>query len=283
MESVWAKPFLLEMKVADIISRQAKHGTQFNARRAQWLIHSLSEKVVNIDSELIPLLPRMMNTGTSYAKPFVKSGGFAKWPGEYAERVGLQRSEVGGPFTAVWYTDFDPSKTARVKDVMLSMGWMPTEWNLKKVPFKSYKYRKRLKRLTYAQFISEWDKDEAAVMDEMVTGFIQSHFVNKPKNYMKAVLVALDFNVKKSAPTFDTIKKQLLLKGFWPTTPKITEDSFDSLDAGESRALTLLKDRMILCHRRSFLQGLIEKYHERGDGKLSGEANPCATPTARMR
>ncbi|MGL6098836.1 MAG: DNA polymerase, partial [Fusobacteriaceae bacterium] len=40
---------------------------------------------------------------------------------------------------------------------------------------------------------------------------------------------------------------------------------------------------MILCHRRSFLQGLVDKFHERGDGKLSGEANPCATPTARMR
>ncbi|MGL5566864.1 MAG: DNA polymerase [Plesiomonas sp.] len=283
MESTWKNPFLLEMKVADMISRQAKHGTQFNIRRAKWLIHSLTEKVVVIDAELVPLLPPMMNKGTSYAKPFLKSGKFAKYPGEYAERVGLPRFQVGGQFTAVWYTPFDPGKTARVKDVMLDMGWMPTEWNFKKMPFKVFKYRKRLAKLRYHQFIQEWDRDDALLMDGLVNDFIEAHFRNKSKGYMRAVLTAIGFDLKSGVPTFDDIKKQLLLKPYWPTTPKITEDSFDSLDAGESRALTLLKDRMILCHRRSFLQGLVEKFNERGDGKLSGEANPCATPTARMR
>jgi hypothetical protein len=81
--------------------------------------------MVNLDKELIPLLPKMMNTGTSYKKPFLLSGRFMKWPGLYCEGVGLKRSEVGGPFTAVWYTDFDPGKVAKVKDVMLEHGWVP--------------------------------------------------------------------------------------------------------------------------------------------------------------
>lgn len=283
MESVWKNPFLLELKVADIISRQAKHGTQFNIRKAKWLIYSLNEKIVVIDSELIPLLPKMRNKGTEYKKPFKMNGDFMKFAGDYAERVGLKRKEVGGPFTAVWYTPFDPGKTARVKDVMLDMGWMPTEWNIKKMPFQVFKYRKRLERMTYEKFINEWDREDAVFMDGLVNDFIQSHFVNKSKGYMKAVLVAIGFDLKKGVPTFDQIKKKLLLKPFWPTTPQITEDSFDSLSEEDGRALTLLKHRMMLSHRRSFLQGLVEKYNERGDGKLSGEANPCATPTARFR
>ncbi|MGL5016205.1 MAG: hypothetical protein ACRC6V_18295, partial [Bacteroidales bacterium] len=238
MESAWKNPFLLEMKVADIISRQAKHGTEFNYRRAQFIIHTLNERVAKIDSVLVPLLPRMMNKGTEYRKPFKLNGDFAKWPGDYAERQGLLRSEVGGPFTALWYTPFDPGKTARVKDVMLDMGWIPTEWNTKKMPFQTFKYRKRLARLSYAKFINEWDREEAIFMDGLVNDFIKAHFTNKSKNYMKAILIALGFSLKSKVPTFDMIKKQLLLKPFWPTTPQITEDSFDSLDEGESKALT---------------------------------------------
>lgn len=285
MESAWKSPFLLEMKVADIISRQAKHGTEFNYRSAQWIIHTLNEKIVNIDSVLIPLLPKMLNKGTEYRKPFKLNGEFSKWPGEYAARQGLLRSEVGGPFTALWYTPFDPSKVSRVKDVMLDIGWMPTEWNFKKMPFQTFKYKRRLSnsKMTYHKFINEWDREEALVMDGLVNDFIKAHFTNKSKNYMKAILTAIGFNVKVKVPTFDMIKKQLLLKPFWPTSAKLTEDSFESLNEGDSKAALLLKDRGILAHRRSFLQGLVEKYHERGDGKLSGEANPCATPTARMR
>ncbi|MGL5015247.1 MAG: DNA polymerase [Bacteroidales bacterium] len=281
MESVWKNPFLLEMKVADIISRQAKHGTQFNHRRCQWLIHTLNEKITVIDHELVPMLPKMLNKGTSYSKPFLKSGGFAKFPGVYAERVGLKREEVGGPFTAVWYTPFDTGKTDKVKSEMFNMGWMPTEWNSKKMPFQTYRYRKRLQRISYKEFMQEWDPVEAQEMDTLVQGYINNHFTGRSRGYMKALVHELGFKGKK-APTFDAIKKRLISNPFWPTSAKITEESFNSLPEG-SRVGLLLKQRGILSHRRSFLKGLVEKYHERGDGKLSGEANPCATPTARMR
>lgn len=281
MESVWKNAFLLEMKIADIISKQAKYGTQFNERNAKWYIHVLTEKILKIDLELVPLLPKMLNKGTEYKKPFKLNGQFMKFPGEYAERVGLDRSEVGGPFTALWYTDFDPGKTARVKDVMLDMGWMPTEWNTKKMPFQTFKYRKKLQKMTFAKFVSECNQEDRDLYVNSVQGFISAHFVNKSKGYMKAILTAIGFEPNVRVPNFDQIKKKLLLKPFWPTTPKITEDSFDSLGEGEGRALTLLGQRMVWSHRRSMFVGMLENL--RPDGKLSGEANPCATPTARMR
>ncbi|MGL4353207.1 MAG: DNA polymerase [Aeromonas popoffii] len=281
MESVWKNAFLLEMRIADIISKQAKYGTQFNKRNAKWYIHVLTEKILKIDLELVPLLPQMLNKGTEYKKPFKLNGQFMKFPGEYCARQGLERSEVGGPFTALWYTPFDPGKTARVKDVMLDMGWMPTEWNTKKMPFQTYKYRKKLAKMTFAKFVNDCSQEDHDLYVNSVNGFISAHFVDKSKGYMKAILTALGFEPNVRVPNFDQIKKKLLLKPFWPTTPKITEDSFDSLGEGEGRALTLLSKRMVWSHRRSMFVGMLENL--RPDGKLSGEANPCATPTARMR
>lgn len=279
MESVWTNSFLLEMRVADLISRQAKYGTQFNKRNAQWGIHVLTERIVNIDKELIPLLPKMLNKGTEYKKPFKINGQFMKYPGEYAEQAGWSRSDVGGPFTAVWYTPFDPGKTAKVKAVMLDLGWVPTEWNTKKKPFQVFKYRKKLNSTTYAKFIQTCTAEERGLFETEVNAFLEAHFVNKSKNYMKAVVVGLGFDSRR-APTFDQIKKRLLLSQYWITSPKITEDSFDSLEGEDSEVLDLLKTRMVWSHRRSLIQGLLEVL--RPDGKVSGEANPCATPTARM-
>lgn len=282
MDFDWTNPFLLEMKSAHIVSEQAKHGCQFDRRKASFYVHVLTERIVNIDKELIPLLPPMLNKGTSYAKPFKLNGQFMKWPGEYASRVGLERSDVGGPFSAMWYTPFDPSKTDRVKQVMLDLGWIPTEWNSKKMPFNVWSYRKRLEKTTYTNFIKNLtDRQERESYMTLVEGFMKAHFVNKSKGYMRAVLVGLGFDLTHRVPTFDNIRKKLLLNPFWPSSPKITEDSFDSLDDSQSRTLQLLRQRMVWAHRRSLIVGLIEQI--RDDGKLSGEMNPCATPTARAR
>ncbi|MFW3388207.1 UNVERIFIED_CONTAM: hypothetical protein RF648_19660, partial [Kocuria sp. CPCC 205274] len=110
--------------------------------------------------------------------------------------------------------------------------------------------------------------------------FVNKHFRNKSKGYMRAVLYGMGFDMKR-VPTFDQIKKKLLLSQYWITSPQITEDSFDSVPEDAGRAMQLLKQRMVWSHRRSLIAGLIDLV--RPDGKVAGEANPCATPTARMR
>ena len=276
----WDNPFKLEMKVAHLVSEQAKHGTQFNRRNAQWHIHCLSEKVVHIDKEMIPLLPAMLNKGTEYKKPFKLNGEFSKWPGDYAARVGLERHEVGGPFTALWYTPFDPSKSDRVKAVMLDLGWIPTEWNEKKMPFNVWSYRKRLERAGFTKFMSSLPQVEREAYAGFLDAFVNKHFRNKSKRYMQTVLLAIGFRPGQK-PTFGDIKKKLMLKQYWPSSPKITEDSFDSVSEEDGHVMHLLKNRMVWSHRRSMLQGLVDQI--RTDGKLEGQLNPCATPTARGR
>ncbi|MCS5737262.1 hypothetical protein, partial [Herbiconiux daphne] len=190
---------------------------------------------------------------------------------------GLTEEEVCGPFTALWYTPFDTGKTDKVKAVMLDMGWIPTEWNSKKMQFQVWQYRKRLEKMSYANFINnECSDEEREFFTTCVDAFVNKHFRNKSKGYMRAVLYGMGFDMKR-VPTFDQIKKKLLLSQYWITSPQITEDSFDSVPEDAGRAMQLLKQRMVWSHRRSLIAGLIDLV--RPDGKVAGEANPCATPT----
>lgn len=282
-KSLWESPFKMEMLCADIISRQAKNGVNFDIRKAHWNVHLLAERIINIDKVLIPLMPKMQNTNNRnfYKKPFKLNGQFMNYVQKYADGVGLERKEVGGPFSPVWYTPFDVSKAARVKAVMLDLGWMPTEWNTKKQTFVTWDVKRKIKNKTFAEFIKHTPAAEAEVYMTAINGFLTHHFVNKSTNYKKAVVKGMGFDIRKP-PTFDDIKKKLMTNQFWITSPKITEDSFDTdEDNDEGLILRLLKQRMVWSHRKSLIEGLIG--HVREDGKLSGEANPCATPTTRMR
>lgn len=281
-------PFKIEMCVADIISKQAKHGVDFNGRQARWFVHVLTEYILKLDLELIPLLPKMRLDGTSYRKPFKLNGDLSKWPKEYAERVGLSREEIGGPFTAVEFVDFDPSKTQRVKEALMNEGFLPPEWNTTKKPWNVHDFRRELQRSSYSDWIESYrrgnqkERQIAEMVDADINKFIQKHFKSRSVNYMKAILYGLGFNVKTRPPTFDQIKKKLALSDKWITMPKDLEETLDeSLGGDLGRVGGLLKKRMVAAHRMGLIKGLIDK--ERKDGKLSADANSCATPTFRFK
>jgi hypothetical protein len=274
----WSEGFKLEMQIVQIITEQAKHGVNFDSKKASWYAHILSEKMVNIDKELVPLLPPMMNLGTSYKKPFVLSGKFSKWVGIYADRVGLKRSEVGGPFTAIWYTPFDPGKIAKVKEVMLDYGWAPNEWNFKKQDINTHGVSKRLKRKTYSNFLDTLAGDEREFYELRVDAFVEKHFKGRSIPYMKQILGQLGF---KQTPKMGEIKKKLLMSKYWVTSPKIDPDKDKWIGEGNARTGELLSTRMQISHRRSLLQGLLKVV--RPDGKIPAEANTCGTPTARFK
>lgn len=281
-------PFKVEMIVTDIISKQAKHGVNFNGRNARWFVHVLTEYILNIDKELIPLLPKMRLDGTSYRKPFKANGDLSKWPKEYAERVGLKREDIGGPFTAVEFVDFDPSKNQRVKEALMDAGFLPPEWNDTKKPWNVNDFRRDLQRSTYTKWFNDYSNGNArqrqiaAMVDADITKFVTKHFQNRTVNYMKAYLHGLGFNVRKRPPTFDQIKKKLAMTDKWITAPTNLEETLeDGLEGDMGAVGSLLKKRVVAAHRLGLIKGLIEK--ERVDGKLSAEANSCATPTFRFK
>ena len=85
------------------------------------------------------------------------------------------------------------------------------------------------------------------------------------------------------------VKKHLLAAGWQPTewnyndngdktSPKLTEDSYGTISGNIG---SLIKDRLLLKHRRSQIQGWVDRV--RHDGRLSAGANTCGTNTRRFR
>jgi hypothetical protein len=277
----WSGAFELEMKVQHIISEQGRHGCNFKGRDARWHTFSLLERIVNIDKDLIPQLPMMrIDAKSHYKKPFKLSGQLMPYVQKYCDTHGLLREEIGGIFTPVYYRPFDPSKIAKIKEVMFDYGWIPNEWNTKKIKLLTRRQISVLKKQKYDVFLSMQSDEVRNECLTLVNGFIEKHFKDKSQMYMKGVLRELGYRSGKP-PTFKEIKKRLLENMFWPTSPKINPEKDEWADEEYSTIAQLLRERMQASHRKSLMEGLLKV--ERADGKISGEANPCATPTARMR
>lgn len=260
--NIWTTPLALEQKIANIISNQGKHGVNFNKAKAAFGVHILTEKIVNIDKELVPMLPPMMHKGTEYKAPFKANGQFKVFVERYAEKVGLSREEVGGPFTALWYTPFDPSKTDKMKHVMADAGWVPSEWNNKKNPIQE------LEGLGYL----ERQEAERKLLDN----YIYKNILGHSPQWTTLMLRELKFRGERK---ISKLREHVRKARFWVTSPKINPD--DDKFIGDSRIGELIQSRMVWSHRRSLIEGLIKLV--RPDGKISADANSCATPTARMR
>ena len=217
----WREALEIEHQVATIISRQARDGVYFDKDAALTLLDKLDQRLLEIDSDLLPELPKTpKQKGVTVNKPFKVNGQHTKAVTDWysGSRHGVP---VSGPFNRVEFIEFNLNSDKQTKEYLLTHGWVPTEWNFVK------------------------DKDQ-------------------PTGYRK-------------------------------TSPKLTEDSFSSIQ-GDMPAK--LKERLILKHRRSTLKSL--KNDDKGwlnnirtkenlptlkdsqDGTLSASANPCGTNTGRM-
>lgn len=249
----WKRAIHVESKVADIMARQERRGVWFDTQRAKWYIHILTERILRIDQVAVPQMPKMVTVGTPINKPFKKNGEpseiLLKW---LRENPG---HSVGGPFTRISYDDFDFGKVGLFKEWMLKHGWIPDEWNVKNLTLNSLK--ERLNKEDQARVLNGYIQD----LREDVSGPLRIKLLG----------------IKKGTSIGD-VKKMLLKRKLVPTTPKITESSLETI---QSDLGALVQQRMIWTHRRSLLQGLVESV--RKDHRLSARANPCATPTARMR
>ena len=242
--------YFIELSTAMLMDRQERHGVRFDIPRAGFLVHVLTEEILKVDNEAIPQLPLMMHTAEAYAKPFLLSGKLAKWPAMYCDTHGIPHEKVGGPFSRIWFTPFDMGKTDKVKRVLIDNGWVPTEWNEKKL------------------------EDEGENKYAWVSNYIEKNFIQETNvHWRNALLNALNYQGPRNRAA---LYEFLLGKRFVVTSPKITEDSLDSVDGNVG---LLVKRRVMLAHRRSLVQGLLDRRRE--DGKLGAGCNPCATPTFR--
>ena len=259
-----ANPLWCEHQVAQIMHNQETHGVNFDSAKARFLILKLSEEILELDMEAIPQLPMMMNKAGEYKKPFLKSGKLAKWPTLYCEEHKLPVEVIGAPFTRLWYTPFDMSKTDKVKRVLIDYGWIPDEWNQKQLDKDA------------GERCGKAGVSKEQMMVNIIDGYVTKNFVNETSAAWKNTL--LNELRYRGARNRRAITDFLLHQRFIPTSPKLTESSLDTVDG--TVGLLVMK-RVQLSHRRSLLQGLLRQV--RPDGKLSAGANSCATPTYRMK
>ncbi len=120
-----------------------------------------------------------------------------------------------------------------------------------------------------------------SVTDWYGSDFVNSsHVVGGP--FTRVEEKRIDLNSSKQ------IKEYLLTQGWkptqWnfkdglPTSPKLTEDSYDSITGDLGKQIGL---RNTLRHKKSQIEGWITRL--RDDGRLSADANTCGTPTGRFR
>ena len=206
----WSQAKELEHELARIITQQEINGVPFDKEKAEALRGDLKVGILDVDEKLVPNIPPV---------PLSKSRQ-PKWPEKQFRKDGnptVQALKYYGEGHSSYRTDIivktEPinlGSDKQVKDYLLTIGWVPTEWNYKKDPA-----------------------------------------TKKPLRDMRGNKIR--------------------------TSPKLTEDSFDSLalDIGKEIAL-----RLKMAHRLSLVEGLIDRV--RPDGRLTAAAIPMGTPTARM-
>ena len=228
-----------EQKVALIHAVQAHHGVSFDVAEAVLLVQELDVRIEERRAELLEIAPwstlllgvpkcRQDETKakrcTDVIQDIIPQGTCLplKKDGTYNEATkkyfGLEYiNKVQGAYSKVEIRPMNPDSDDEVKDLLLSVGWAPTEWNFKKNPDGS---------------------------------FYQGH----------------------------DGQRQV-------TSPKLTEDSYDSLPAGLGK---LVAEYRMMNHRRNSLcnktdptKGAIASV--RDDGRVSADAFTCGTNTGRYR
>jgi len=123
----WQDALDIEYRIAKIISEQEHYGIYFDKPAADSLIEELTHKIDGIDRELVPSLPSTVKQrGATVMAPFTSTG---KYTRRYREDI----SYCSGPFTRVDIIPFDLGSVAKVKDYLLSHGWVPENWNYSKL------------------------------------------------------------------------------------------------------------------------------------------------------
>jgi len=192
----WTESLKIENEVSRIISKQELNGVKFDVDRAISVVENLDNLSDTIDDFILPKLPKKAKQkGNTIEEPFKKDGNTIIRAEKYLED---SCTNMAGPFSAIEFNEMNLGSMPQVKEYLLSIGWIPTEWNYN-------------------------DDDEK-------------------------------------------------------TSPKLTEDSFGTIDGKVGRAI---KERILIKHRKSQINGWITRV--RSDGRLPAGADTCGTNTGRFR
>ncbi len=122
----WKWPIQIEHKVAQIIAEQVTHGWMFDIATATTLKVGLEQQIADIDHDLSHLLSPKCIQISDIKKPFNKNGQETSQVRKYFTEP------VSGPCSVIQFEPINLSSEKQMKELLLSLGWAPTQWNYKK-------------------------------------------------------------------------------------------------------------------------------------------------------
>lgn len=129
----WALTFEQEHKSARIMYQQQVNGCYFKTERALLYTDVLTKIVDEKDAAVLQYAnPTPKQKGVSVTRPFLKAGGYAKTVRDWFEEA---TDVCGGPFSRIEWNILNLSSDVQLKRWLLSIGWVPDEYNYSKKEF----------------------------------------------------------------------------------------------------------------------------------------------------
>ena len=118
----------METHVARIIGKQSLDGVEFDVARANWYIHVLEERTLELYARVRPHLALEVEAPFTVPvnKPFLVSGDYSDNVKKWME--GADITQVEAPFSRVRFVEPDLGKRALLIKQLLRLGWNPREF-----------------------------------------------------------------------------------------------------------------------------------------------------------
>lgn len=136
----------LEQKVMEIHLAQVRHGVYIDLEGVKKTIALFDKNISKLERTIVDYAPKKIHGGKykSIEEPFLKGTTTHKKAVEQWFPEDHLREKVQGGFSRLIIEDFNPSSDPQVKELLLSLGWKPTEWNWKEVGGKQVRMSPKL-------------------------------------------------------------------------------------------------------------------------------------------
>ena len=136
----WGRCHRLNMELFTYLQRQGEFGWAVDQEHLERCMATLHRWIDRIDRAVTPHLPLMVEPLETkkdgefnfVRKPFLKSGQLNRHVCKYLEEAYDVRDShdlIGGPFSRCRTRRLDIASNKEVKEFLLSLGWVPKEWN----------------------------------------------------------------------------------------------------------------------------------------------------------
>lgn len=304
----WEDSIHLEKAVAELVTRQSHRGFNFNVDLAEKCIPELDGLMLEAKDKVEPVLPMKTPTKgfqkdvTPPVRQFIKDGSLSSYLKKYIDKHNGELVEIAQTGLSVddyklrmfgkewdFPLEIEPmvdevpctiDDTTEIKEWLVSLGWIPSEWNERDITMYS---DKRKGKLPYDKFVDTVNNYVDKTLNSPLKDERCDHLNVKPSQLKNKLMKMFDGRSIKVITNPKFTKGQE--KEICPNLEKLSEDFPYAKD---------IVNYLTYKHRRnSILGGGLEweegesadkgyLAHVRSDGRIPTPADTCGAATSRM-